>query len=130
MTKVLISTESRFPINRQFLKGVVEQFLNEQKVKSEAELSIAIVGDRKMRQLNKKYRRLEGTTSVLSFSQEEGKAFVKPPDNVLRLGDIVVSYPQAVGMAAQENKLVDQKIGELVQHGLINLFGLETTDNP
>ncbi|MBI5465029.1 rRNA maturation RNase YbeY [Candidatus Gottesmanbacteria bacterium] len=124
MTRVLISTESRFPINRKSIKSVVEAFLNEQKIKSEVEVSISIVGDRKMRELNKKYRNLEETTPVLSFSLDEGKPFVNPPDEVLRLGDIVISYPQTVAMAAAENKLIDQKISELVRHGLSNLLGI------
>lgn len=124
MVKVLITSESRFPVNRKALRQTVEQFLAEQKIKSEIEVSLVIVGDRKMRDLNSKYRQLEETTPVLTFAQEEGTAFVSPPDKVLRLGDIVISYPQAVLMAARENKLVDQKIGELVQHGLKNLFGL------
>ncbi|MBI4999249.1 rRNA maturation RNase YbeY [Candidatus Gottesmanbacteria bacterium] len=124
MVKVLISSESRFPINRKSIKSVVETFLNEQKIKSEVEVSISIVGDRKMRELNKKYRNLEETTPVLSFSLDEGKPFVNPPDEVLRLGDIVISYPQTVAMAAAENKLIDQKISELVRHGLSNLLGI------
>lgn len=124
MTRVLISTESRFPINRKLLKEVVEKFLSEQKIKSEVEVSIAIVGDRKMRELNKKYRGIEEVSSVLSFSLEEGKSFVRPPDDILRLGDIVISYPQAVEMAAAENKLVDQEIADLVRHGLSNLLGI------
>lgn len=125
MAKILISGESRFPVNRKVLRDVVEKFLTEQKIKSEVEVSIAIVGDRKMRELNKIYRKIDQTTPVLSFSLEEGRPFVTPPDGVLRLGDIVISYPQTVGAAAKENKLVDQKISELIRHGLAKLFGIE-----
>jgi len=122
VARILISSESRFLINRKLIKNTVWEFLREQGIKSEVEVSISFVGDRKMRELNKKYRGLEETTPVLAFSQEEGKAFVQPPDGVLRLGDIVISYPQTVLLAAQENKLVDQKISELVRHGLANLL--------
>lgn len=94
----------------------------EEGIKSDVEVSIAIVGDRKMRELNKKYRNLDQVTPVLSFSQTEGKPFVKAPNGVLRLGDIVISYPQTVELAASENKLVDQKISELARHGLANLL--------
>ncbi len=124
MNHVLIANESRFPVNRKSLRETVEKFLIERKIKSQLEVSILVVGDRKMRELNKKYRQLEGTTPVLSFCQEEGKAFVQPPDGFLRLGDIVISYPQMLAMAAGENKLVDKKMAELVCHGLSNLFGL------
>ncbi|MBM3283437.1 rRNA maturation RNAse YbeY, partial [Candidatus Gottesmanbacteria bacterium] len=49
--------------------------------------------------------------------------FIDPPDNILRLGDVVVSYPQVIEAAYQENKLVDDKIDELIIHGLSNLLG-------
>ncbi len=124
MAKVLIQSESRFLINRESLRKEVEKFLVEKKIKNQIEVSLSIVGDRKMRALNKKYRQHDHTTPVLTFSLEEGKPFVTPPDRVLRIGDIIISYPQAVLLAGAENKLVDQKIGELVYHGLSNLFGL------
>ncbi len=124
MNKVLITNESRFPVNRKVVREAIQDFLTEQKIKSQLEVSILVVGDRKMKELNKKYRGLEGTTPVLTFSQDEGKAFVQPPDGFLRLGDIVISYPQMVAMAASENKLTDLKMVELVCHGLSNLFGL------
>ena len=63
---------------------------------------------------------------MLSFSLSESREnsqFVDAPDNILRLGDIIVSYPQAVVEAMDEEKLVDVKIGELVEHGLLHLLG-------
>ena len=50
------------------------------------------------------------------------RPFVDPPDNILRLGDIIISYPQARERAAEDNMLVDDKIDELVIHGLTNLL--------
>jgi probable rRNA maturation factor len=50
--------------------------------------------------------------------------FVDVPDGVLRLGDLVVSFPEAVREATEENKLVDDKIVELVLHGLDHLLGI------
>ena len=76
-----------------------------------------------MRELNKKYRKLDKTTDVLSFGLNEGDAFVESPDDVLRLGDIVVSYPQAVDEAREENKMVIDQIVLLVLHGLDHLLG-------
>ena len=53
-----------------------------------------------MRQLNKQYRNLDSTTDVLSFALNdpaEEESLCRSADGILRLGDIVVSYPQAVG---------------------------------
>lgn len=97
-------------------------------MKRETEVGVTVVGDRRMRQLNKQYRQLDATTDVLSFPLNDpadvGEPFVELPDNILRLGDIVISYPQAVEEAASENKLVDDQIVFLALHGLNHLLGI------
>lgn len=126
MITVLFQTESHFPVNRKKVIAAVGDVLGG-KVKGKTEVGISVIGDRQMRQLNKKYRRLDDTTDVLSFGLNEGTdraPFVDPPDRILRLGDIVISYPQAVAEAAEENKLVDDKIVELALHGLNHLLGI------
>lgn len=127
MINILFQTESHFPVNRKKIKQALSQALDG-KVRSNTEVSVSIVGDRRMRELNGKYRKVNETTDVLSFPLQDPTAksvpFVDAPDNVLRLGDIVVSYPQAVAGAAAENKLVDDKIVELVLHGLNHLLGI------
>ncbi len=120
---VLIFVESRYKVNRKRIKETVKNALKDYQVASDVEISIAIVGDRKMRKLNKKYRNLDKTTNVLSFSTSEGGTSVMPQDK-LRLGDIVVSFPQVIREAADEGMLVDDKIAELVEYGLMHLLGL------
>jgi len=122
MITVLFQTESHFPVNRKKIKDAVVAALHDE-VHRDAEVSVSIVGDRRMRELNKKYRNLDATTDVLSFGMEDGGEFIEPPDDVLRLGDIVVSYPQAVCEAREENTLVDDQIATLVLHGLDHLLG-------
>lgn len=122
MITVLFQTESHFPVNRKKIKAAVEVALAGQ-VHRDAEVSVSVVGDRQMKALNKKYRNLDSTTDVLSFGLNEGDSFVNAPDDVLRLGDIVVSYPQAMDEAREENKLVDDQVVLLVLHGLDHLLG-------
>jgi len=111
---VSIFVESRYRVSRKRLKTTVSNMLNKQEIESPVEVSIAVVGDRKMRELSRKYKGEDKTRNVLSFSLSEGeKAY--DPSNVLRLGDIVISYPEV---------LVDDKIDELVIHGLGHLLGL------
>lgn len=124
---VLFTTESHFPVNRAKIKEAIEKALQHQ-VHRDTEVSVSIIGDRRMRELNEKYRGLDKTTDVLSFglndpSQGKRDEFVEAPDDILRLGDIVVSYPQAVEEARVENKLVDDQIVFLVLHGLDHLLG-------
>lgn len=127
MINILFQTESHFPVDRKKVRQAIISVL-EKKLKSDAEVSVSIVGDRQMKDLNKKYRKLDATTDVLSFPFNDPSVhdlpFVDPPDKVLRLGDIVVSFPQAVSEAAEENKMVDEVIVELVLHGLNHLLGI------
>lgn len=135
MISVLVYTESRFPADRKLIRQFVEDYLAK-KISGAIEISISVVGDRKMKTLNAKYRETDETTDVLSFplddpaapNREDMRVGFSPdksaPDKVLRLGDVVVSYPQAVMEAAEANRMVNQKLEELIAHGLDHLLGI------
>jgi rRNA maturation RNase YbeY len=121
--RVLIYVESRYKVNRKRIKSAVQFVLDEQKIQTPFEISIAIVGDRKMRALNKKYRDKDKTTNILSFPLAEGEQ-TRLPSDIARLGDIVISYPEVIREAVREEMLVDDRVEELVQHGMMHLLGL------
>lgn len=127
MLSILFQTESHFPVNREKVKSAIIAQLT-RALKGKVEVSVSIVGDRKMHELNRTYRHVDDTTDVLSFplndTADQKGPYVDFPDGVLRLGDIIVSYPQAVEAASAENKMVDEKIVELVLHGLNHLLGI------
>ncbi|HEX7042487.1 MAG TPA: rRNA maturation RNase YbeY [Patescibacteria group bacterium] len=120
---VLLFVESRYKVNRKRIKKIVTDTLKENNVQGPVEVSIAIVGDRKMRDLSKKYKGEDKTRNILSFPLSEGEPVVMPTDK-LRLGDIVISYPVLILEAAKEEELVDDRMDMLVEHGLNHLLGL------
>lgn len=119
---VEIFIESRYKVNRKKIIERVEYVINHKGVVAPVEVSIAIVGDRKMKSLNKKYRGIDSTTNVLSFPQMEGESSMLPKDRLV-LGDVVISYPVVIKESAQENMLVDEKVCELAEHGVLHLLG-------
>jgi probable rRNA maturation factor len=121
--KVLIFVESRYKINRKRIKTCIYRALSENDVRTKGDVSIAIVGDRKMKALNKQYRGLDKTTNVLSFPQAEGERAVQP-EGIMKFGDIVISYPQVIREAARDDMLVDDKVDQLIEHGMLHLLGL------
>ena len=121
--QVSIFVESRYKVNRKRVRSLVNNLLKKQGVAGKVEVSIAIVGDRKMRELSKKYKGEDKTRNILSFSQTEGEP-VKNPSSALFLGDVVISYPQVIREAAAEEVLVDEKIEQLVEHGIMHLLGI------
>ena len=68
------------------------------------EVAIALVGDRKMRDLNRQFRGIDKVTDVLSFTVDPGPV---PPVPVARpfLGDIVI----ATGRAAQQARAAGKR---------------------
>jgi probable rRNA maturation factor len=120
---VLIFVESRYKVNRKRIKKVIESVIAKNEVAGTVEVSVAVVGDRKMRELSKKYKGEDKTRNILSFSQSEGESIVSPND-VLRLGDIVLSFPQVINDAVRDEMLVDDKVDELIEHGLMHLLGI------
>ncbi len=127
MNQVSISGDSRFPVDKVRVRRVAERVLKEYEVAGEVDVSIKIVGDRKMRELNNKYRNLDKTCNVLSFPTEnlKGKSeeFKYPKGESFPLGDIVISYPQARAGAAGANIFVDDEIERLIIHGVKSLLG-------
>lgn len=126
---VPIFVESRYKVSRKKIKKTVEEALKREGVSGPCEVSVAIVGNRKMHYLNKTYRNIDKSTNVLSFSQIEGEPTVLPKDKKFKektglfLGDIIISYPYIIKEASEQNVLVDTYICELVEHGLMHLLG-------
>ncbi|MEK7502550.1 MAG: rRNA maturation RNase YbeY [Patescibacteria group bacterium] len=121
--QVSIFVESRYKVNRKRIRSLVNNLLKKEGVAGKAEVSIAIVGDRKMRELSRKYKGEDKTRNVLSFSQAEGEP-AKNPSDTLFLGDVVISYPQVIREAAAQEILVDEKIEQLAEHGIMHLLGI------
>lgn len=126
-SNVSFYVESRYKVNRKRIVSAINNLLQQQGIIQDVEVSVAVVGDRKMHALNKQYRNLDKTTNVLSFSMSDGDPTVLPPSertDVLRLGDVIVSYPQVIIEASETDVLVDDKIDELVTHGVLHLLGI------
>jgi rRNA maturation RNase YbeY len=120
---VLLFVESRYKVNRRRIRAIAVSTLKKNNVQGPVEVSIAIVGDRKMRELSQKYKGEDKTRNILSFPLSEGEPTVLPTDK-LRLGDIVISYPVLIKEAAEYEELVDDRMDMLVEHGLNHLLGL------
>lgn len=122
--RVPIFVESRYKVNRKRIQSTIAGLLKKHEIKGLVEVSVGIIGNRKMRALSKRYKDEDKARDILSFSLTEGESTYLPKDNVLRLGDIVISYPEVIKQASEEEMLVDDKIDELLEHGLGHLLGI------
>lgn len=118
-------------VKRTWLKRVVEKVLVAENVNPDTELSLAIVGQERIRQLNLNYRGYDEPTDVLSFSMlpEQNKSgfadFVKSPDGVRHLGEVIIAYPQAAIQAGEHHHTIDREITLLIIHGVLHLIGYD-----
>ena len=118
-----------------WLEGIAGRVLAAEEVGDNAELGLVIVSQDRMQRLNRDYTGRDEPTDVLAFSMfgataeaesEDGfPPFVTPPDGVLHLGEVVVSYAQAVEQAAQHQHSVKKEIALLVIHGVLHLLGYD-----
>ncbi len=126
-----ITGDSRYSFDRKRVKKALEKILIDQdKFEGVVNISLSIVGERKIRELEQKFFGRDEVTDVLSFPQDEampaGRQGELMPDSMEGhvLGDIVICYPQAKRQAMQWNRLVDEEIEFLACHGLLHLLGI------
>ncbi len=124
MIKVVVFKTSNYPVSSPALKRKVRAFLEAKGIKSDTEVFISFVSKPRMIKIAKKYLKEDNVHNVLSFTEKEvAFPFVYPPGNFTQLGEVVVCYPKAVEEAKKENVTMDEKIWQLVEHGLMHLLG-------
>jgi probable rRNA maturation factor len=91
----------------------------------QSELSIELVGDRRMRRLNRAYRKKDRTTDVLAFPMREARAAQAAPLTTDMLGDVVISVPRALHQAIDGGRSPDEEFVSLLVHGVLHLCGYD-----
>lgn len=89
----------------------------------DAEVSLTLVNDEKIKELNKVYRGIEKSTDVLSFPLEDEDM------PMFHLGDIVISLPTADRQAVDYGHSLNRELSFLAVHGFLHLLGYTHDDN-
>ncbi len=126
---VLIDQEFKSALKKTWLKEIVKETLKREGIDKRVEVGLVITTQERIRQLNRQYRGRDEPTDVLAFSAQEMKGdsppFIQPPDGVRHLGEVVVSYPQALLQAEREHHPVAKEVALLIIHGVLHLLGYE-----
>jgi probable rRNA maturation factor len=89
-------------------------------------MTIAIVPDGRVQQLNRRYRRKDAPTDVLSFpASAEGLRRGKSSDERGYLGDVVIAAGVARRQAKQAGHSLQHELRVLALHGLLHLLGYD-----
>ncbi|HOF04033.1 MAG TPA: rRNA maturation RNase YbeY [Syntrophales bacterium] len=89
---------------------------------AEAEVSLLLVDDEGIREINRSYLNRDYPTNVISFSMREGNWGQLNPD---LLGDIVVSVETARRDGERSGLSFTEAVDFLLIHGLLHLLGYD-----
>ena len=121
--------KSRYPKVNLFLKKSIKKILLSI-FPSRAiafEISILLTGSKNMKNLNKKFRKINKDTDILSFPAE-GKNFFKKDFKLMKklyLGDIALSYQYIEAIIKKQNIRFDDYFKKMLVHGVLHLIGHE-----
>lgn len=88
-------------------------------------LSIILVNDRKITEINKQYRQIDSVTDVISFCLCDWDEPQLPHQENLELGDIFINVDAVKRQAEEYNHSEEREICFLFTHGILHLFGYD-----
>ncbi len=90
-------------------------------------ISIHLIGDKRMRRMNREYRGKDKTTDVLSFSTLDGTPIPRAADTAFGndWGDIFISIPQIKRQAKQYGRPYKEEFTRMLVHGILHLAGYD-----
>ncbi|HEY91190.1 MAG TPA: rRNA maturation RNase YbeY [Dehalococcoidia bacterium] len=129
---VLIDEGMEGYLSEGWLQGIAGAVLLAENADPAAEMGLVITGQEKIQELNLVHLGEDKPTDVLSFpmlpdsgNEEESGAFMVPPDGIVHLGEVIISYPQAVIQAEEHGHSVEKEVAVLLIHGVLHLLGYD-----
>jgi len=105
----------------KLIEKVVQKTLAKYGIDREGEVSIALVDNLYMQQLNREYRQKDAPTDVLSFPMDK----LEQKEECLLLGDIIISLEKAQEQAKEYGHSLEREIAFLTVHGMLHLLGYD-----
>ena len=125
-TEELLTAE----LEEAILKAAAES-LKYEEFDENCEISVSIVDNEEIRQINKQFRNIDRATDVLSFPMltfEEGEeAEVNENDEII-LGDIIISLERAREQAEEYGHSLKREVAFLTAHSMLHLLGYDHMD--
>jgi probable rRNA maturation factor len=129
--EIEISVEEKFRgrVDQGWVRRIAQTVLEAEGVAYPYEVSMVFTDSETVQQLNRDYRGVDEPTDVLAFymlPQGEGDdSFAFPPDEVTRLGEVIISYPQAIEQAREQGYPPERELALLIVHGILHLLGYD-----
>ncbi|MEJ6400688.1 rRNA maturation RNase YbeY [Nicoliella lavandulae] len=114
----------------QLIKDVLTYAGDYLKLADDTEMSVTLVNNDRIKEINREYRGVDRATDVISFAIEDADEDIKMPPEMAaeipeNLGDIFVSIDKVAEQAEFLGHSYDRELGFLVVHGLLHLKGYD-----
>ena len=126
---ILVEEEFRGLVDEGWARRIAQNVLKGEGVVPPYEVSLVFTDSETVRRLNRDYRGIDEPTDVLAFymlpQKEDEDSFALPPDGVTRLGELIISYPQAAEQAREHGHPTERELALLIIHGILHLLGYD-----
>jgi probable rRNA maturation factor len=120
---VFLADEQSVQVDADDLIAVARHVVVERRVPNDMEVSLLLVDEQTIADLNKQHLGKDGPTDVLAFPIDEpGESL---PDVPSMLGDVVLCPAVATEQAAGLGRTAHQEMQLLVVHGILHLLGMD-----
>jgi len=127
--EIFVEEKFRGVVDGGWVKKIIRQIIKAEGVAPPYEVSLVFTDSETVQQLNRDYRGVDEPTDVLAFYMLPQKgadsSFALPPDGVTRLGEVIISYPQAVAQAREQGHSPERELALLIIHGILHLLGYD-----
>ena len=120
--------EALLPEEQEVFLPVCEQALQEEGFSLQTEVSLSLVTAEEIRQVNRRFRRIDRVTDVLSFPQlsfTPGEEEEKNERGEIILGDILICVARARSQAEEYGHSLRRELAFLTAHSMLHLLGYD-----
>lgn len=108
------------------LSAMLDEIWPEWSDRDSLSISISLVGEREIRDLNREYRDCDSSTDVLSFPSWEEQGVFCPPDwPDIPLGDVIICSSVVEKNALENGVTFDSEMALMVFHSVLHLVGYD-----
>jgi probable rRNA maturation factor len=115
----ILNRQKKHPVRTKSFKRLLDELSARYRL-ADPEITLAFVGERAIRTLNRKFMKKDRPTDVLSFPLGE-----KGADGKFYLGDIVIAVPVAFRQSRARGHSLDRELRLLAIHGFLHLLGYD-----
>jgi len=123
--QIEVNAATKPSVSRNVLEEVFRAFLSEMHVHKKSSVSVAFVSEKEIQKLNKKYRKKNKPTDVLSFSEVEKFPLASLKKSPSYLGEIAICSVVAKKQAEEKKHSFRKEVEILTVHSMLHLLGYD-----